>query len=867
MQASDLLFLLDLTRKGASVQDRAALAAFLEQQVQPTFGFRQATVMVQQGGQPPRYLVGGSEATPTARANEDSLYDWLVQRPAARKLQLTELLAVAPDSQELHQRQHEGVAELFGAVLRIGSQPIGLISFYYGANELAKKQLPLFHAVVDLLAGVVANVLVQEQVEKLQQRLLEPVRAGRTREAVAQAVSDAFRALLPFDASCLVAYDEAQGYDWFSLGDLPPAVTQEETVRSYYPELRPRPDLQADAGRAAWLAEPPIKYFDHLHMQAVSDRREYPILRAMLRAGAQESLFVHLRVGTQPVGALHLYSFRAGHFAPYAPLFSYLERLLYPIATGVSNVLSYEALQAADQEKALQLAVGQTLMTTYDWTELFGALARQLGSMVAWDFFAAARLSDMQTVLCLRKDRAGKLLPPENLEALRDAASLDEVSFYQALQALRPVFSEASVFGGEAYRALCAGNRLLEVARRLYGLQSVLFLPVPLAGGEAVVLTLGSRQPFALGEDTLALLRRLRPQLALALQNQAAFAEIVQLKQQLEQEKTYLVEEINTEYNFAEIVGSSTALHAVFRSVDQVAPTDTTVLILGETGTGKELIARALHHRSPRRERVLVKVNCASLPAQLIESELFGHEKGAFTGAVERRIGKFELAHRGTIFLDEIGELPLELQAKLLRVLQEREIERLGGSKVIGVDVRVLAATNRVLADEVAAGRFRADLYYRLNVFPIALPPLRQRPEDIAALADYFGQRFARRMGRPYRGLHPGCLAQLLAYPWPGNVRELENVVEHAVIVSNGQPLECEVPTLPRRPFNQESADPPPPATSQQLRADRDQWERERLEAVLHQTHWRIRGADGAAAVLNLKPTTLEARLKRLGIK
>ncbi|MBC8084661.1 MAG: sigma-54 factor interaction domain-containing protein, partial [Hymenobacter sp.] len=291
---------------------------------------------------------------------------------------------------------------------------------------------------------------------------------------------------------------------------------------------------------------------------------------------------------------------------------------------------------------------------------------------------------------------------------------MDKASFDRALRAMKPLYAVDGVYTGVAYEELCAQHPLLWWLKRLHGFQSVLCLAVPLADGDAMAFVLFSRHPYALSDESLALLQRLRPHVALAWRNQATFAEIVAGKQRAEAEKTYLVEELKTDYNFDEIVGASAALAKVFRAIDQVGPTDTTVLILGETGTGKELIARALHHRSARRERLLIKVNCAALPPQLIESELFGHEKGAFTGAHERRLGKFELAHRGTIFLDEIGELPLELQAKLLRVLQEREIERLGGNKVIGVDVRVVAASNRVLADEVAAGRFRPDLYYRL---------------------------------------------------------------------------------------------------------------------------------------------------------
>ena len=325
--------------------------------------------------------------------------------------------------------------------------------------------------------------------------------------------------------------------------------------------------------------------------------------------------------------------------------------------------------------------------------------------------------------------------------------------------------------------------------RRIRASGPAIELPLPMRDGVTALFMLGSRAAFAFVPDDLNRLLVFTPQIVLAIDNVVAFAEIDRLRQQLEQEKTYLIEEIKTTQNFEEIVGTSPLLKHVFRQVSQVAPTDTTVLVLGESGTGKELIARAIHHQSPRRGRILVKLNCAALPAQLIESDLFGHEKGAFTGAIDRRIGKFELAQGGTIFLDEIGEMPLELQAKLLRVLQEREIERVGGKGPILVDVRVIAATNRSLETEVNEGRFRLDLYYRLSVFPLLLPALHERREDIPLLAHHFAKKFCRKMGKPFRGISEPAMHELMAYSWPGNIRELENVIEQAVILNDGRRL------------------------------------------------------------------------------
>ena len=343
-------------------------------------------------------------------------------------------------------------------------------------------------------------------------------------------------------------------------------------------------------------------------------------------------------------------------------------------------------------------------------------------------------------------------------------------------------------------------------------------------------------------------------QAATALRNAQLFAEIGRLNERLSSENAYLQQELRSESGFEEIIGASAPLKAMLREVRQVAPTEATVLLTGETGTGKELVARAVHSLSPRRERTLVKVNCGAIPAGLVESELFGHEKGAFTGALQRRIGRFELADGGTIFLDEIGELPLDAQVKLLRVLQEGEFERVGGSSSIRVDVRVIAATNRDLSMEVTEGRFRADLYYRLNVVPIRVPPLRERRGDIPLLVRHFLAHYQRKFAKPLKGVSPDGMSRLEHYPWPGNVRELQNVLERAAVLSPGPMIS--IPELFRLGATRAAAD----------FLTLDDAERAHIREALRRTDGVIHGPNGAAALLAIKPTTLRSRMERLGI-
>ncbi len=335
-----------------------------------------------------------------------------------------------------------------------------------------------------------------------------------------------------------------------------------------------------------------------------------------------------------------------------------------------------------------------------------------------------------------------------------------------------------------------------------------------------------------------------------------ALSEVEQLKNRLQAENIYLQEEIKSEYNFEEIIGQSESLRKALRSVEKVAPTDASVLIFGETGTGKELLARAIHNLSKRRDRPLVKVNCGAISAGLVESELFGHEKGAFTGALQRRIGRFELSNGGTIFLDEVGELPLDTQVKLLRVLQEGEFERVGSSKPIKADVRVIAATNRDLSDAVKSGAFRSDLFYRLNVFPLEVPPLRERKSDIPLLVNFFVTKFAKRLGKQVEGISKETMNKLVNYPWPGNIRELQNIIERAVVVSTGPTIQIDESVLGLNIV---------PET--EVKETLEEVERTHIIRALEQTNWVIHGKQGAASILGINPNTLRSRMQKLGIR
>jgi len=401
----------------------------------------------------------------------------------------------------------------------------------------------------------------------------------------------------------------------------------------------------------------------------------------------------------------------------------------------------------------------------------------------------------------------------------------------------------------------------LEERLRPLGAESLCWLPLTTARRRLGTLVFTSMQRSAYVAADLEFLQQVARQVAVAVENALAFREIEALKDRLAGEKAYLEEEVRTEHEFGDIVGESRPLRAVLKAVETVAPTDSTVLIRGATGTGKELIARAVHDLSPRRGRTFVKLNCAAIPTGLLESELFGHEKGAFTGAIAQKVGRFELANQGTLFLDEIGDIPLELQPKLLRVLQEQEFERLGGVRTIRVDARLVAATNTDLQKSVAEGRFRSDLYYRLNVFPIAMPTLRERPEDIPRLVRHFCQRFARRMGRRIESVPSATMEALVRYPWPGNVRELQNVIERAVILSPGPLLQVPLADLQAAP-----APTPPEAAPLDAPVTLVDAERRHIVDALVASGWLVGGPKGAAARLGMKRTTLQQTMKRLGI-
>jgi len=599
----------------------------------------------------------------------------------------------------------------------------------------------------------------------------------------------------------------------------------------------------------------------------VNDTQEetrYPEYMAVLREkGVRAFALVPLTTAQRRVGAMGF-----GRMVPDAVLeLAFMQRVASQVAVAVDNALNLESSQAYQKQLARErdrlrvlLDLNNVLVTSRELPELFRGIVSTLQRVIRHDYTSLALLDPMTGLLKIYAlDFPGHqgFLKPETVIP-RDTSPAG-----RAIAEERPLLvrgAELDAYPSETVQFL-----------RAEGLQMICCIPLTNRGRTFGTLNLASRSTDAFSAADIEFVQQVAAQIAIAVENALAFKEIDVLKDKLSVEKLYLEEEIRTEFNFEEIIGESAPLKKTLAQVELVAPAGTTVLIVGDTGTGKELIARAIHNLSPRRERTFVKINCAAIPAGLLESELFGHERGAFTGAVGQKIGRFELADRGTLFLDEVGDIPLELQPKLLRVLQEQEFERLGSNRTQRVDVRVVAATNGDLSKLVAERAFRSDLYYRLNVFPIQVPALRERREDIPLLVRYFVQKFSRRQNKVVQYVPADAMDALVNYAWPGNVRELENLIERAVLLTPGKELRVPLAELRASTANADNsaagAGIETFVSAAPSIATLEEAERQHILRALRQTEWRIAGVKGAAALLGMKRTTLQARMRKLGIR
>jgi formate hydrogenlyase transcriptional activator len=620
--------------------------------------------------------------------------------------------------------------------------------------------------------------------------------------------------------------------------------------------IPPDPELKMEESDAWWVYQNQEPLVTSL---SAHDAEACKFREILKKYGIRSVCTLPLTTAHSKVGALTFASKAPDIYT--AEEVHFLSVVAEQIALAFDNALHFDAAQASQQQLRKK-------------SERVGLLLELTNHVVSnLDFRDLLRAVVASTRRVMGCDGVGITLPDSDNTHLRIYAldfpfkdeSLQEESLVPLDEDISgAVFRTGKLWCGSVQEARRLGMK--DTAQAEVG--TVCVLPLVSRGRVLGVFGVVKYHDNAFTGDDVEFLTQIANQVAIAVENALAFGEIRELKDKLAQEKLYLEDEIRSEMNFAQIVGSSASLRKVLKRVETVAPTDSTVLIYGETGTGKELIARAIHDLSPRRSKPFVKLNCAAIPTGLLESELFGHEKGAFTGAIAQRIGRFEVANGGTIFLDEIGEVPLELQTKLLRVLQEREFERLGSSKTLRTDARLIAATNRDLETMVSEQKFRSDLFFRINVFPIQVPPLRERDGDIPLLARHFAQQFSRRMNKVIETIPSATMDALCRYHWPGNIRELQNVIERAVIVSTSPALNVDLADLNFSKAGREiekSVSPKSP-TNGALHEVLEQSERQQILKALEQCNWVVAGPKGAAAQLEMKRSTLQQRIRKLGI-
>ena len=717
----------------------------------------------------------------------------------------------------------------------------------------ATPELEFLEQVARQVAVAVDNVLHDESNESAKRelsqerdrlRLLldvsESIASYRDLNELFDVLNQRLPQLVPFDFINLVLHDPVRN------------VMRLEILATGEPSTilpgRETPVEESPSG-LVWQTQQPLMVGD------LAEETRFAALRPLLlENGVRSYCAVPLTTALRRLGALGFGSLQPNAYR--ASDLEFMQHVAKQVAVAVDNVLHDKSERSAHEQLArerdrlqLLLDVNNAVVAHLGMEEMLVAIGASLGRVIQHDGCGLA-LYDQET-----GQYRCHVLKSNGEQFTEEGCSDDTPCLADSALTL----TEPAVFDEQEMRTLADDS---EFIRKLLEKGVKSFCRVPLRSHDRVLgsLNAGRLRDAAFTAEDVELLGQVAQQIAIAVENGLAYRQIAELKEQLSKEKLYLEEEIRTTMNFGEIVGESAPLKRALQQVEIVAPTDSTVLIQGETGTGKELIARAIHNLSGRKERTFVKLNCAAIPTGLLESELFGHEKGAFTGAIAQKIGRVELAHGGTLFLDEVGDIPLELQSKFLRVLQEQEFERLGGTRTIRVDVRLVAATNRDLPAMVASREFRSDLYYRLNVFPIVSPPLRDRQEDVARLVRHFAQKFARRMNKPILTIPADTMRALSDYHWPGNIRELENFIERAVILSRGSNLDAPLSELKGPGVSERVADDTRPLTTL------EDAEREHIRRALQEANWLVGGPSGAAAKLGMKRTTLQSKMAKLGI-
>lgn len=772
-----------------------------------------------------------------------------------------------PDSPDYIQMNHKaGLKELMSVLLHTAdNKALGSITFYSDKKDsFDKDTISLVQGVANHISTAMANILHHEEIQNRDKQnevlinISNALSTIRDKKTLIREIRQQLQSTLKFSDIFISIYDLKIGtYTIYVRDNIEASQPADYILTS---EEFPIQDGIQDIAIAT---EQPVVF-----QYKVLIRSQLPHIDSIVKSGIREVACIKLKNNDEVLGALVLLS-REDNSFPLSDL-NLIERVSHHLASGVSNIIANEELEKNEREKALLLSEKSLLLSfSSDISsvrvkeEVSRIVSKRLHEIMFYDEFVIALMNN-EGNLHYPYLHAFASQSMQNADYSKMASEYFPVhdGFYnRVIEMSEPQIFDLSILIGTGfapqYLQFDYDNGIREI------------LGIPLREGNK---TLGAffillKQPREWTQSLLRLVQGISHQLSISIANLLAnerieqqLAEINQYKQQLEEEKFYLQEEASIGYSYKDIIGSSPEMQRVFHHLAQVSFTNTTVLLLGETGTGKELIARAIHNSSPRKDRLMVKVNCAALPASLIESELFGHERGSFTGATEKRIGKFELANHGTLFLDEIGEMSLELQVKLLRAIQEREIERIGGKSTIKVDVRIIAATNRDLKLEVDQGRFRSDLYYRLNVFPIILPPLREHKDDIPALASHFLLKYANTAGKKGIQIAGNAMKELAAYSWPGNVRELEHLIERSILMADSNVIrEMHLPKL----TNQDSRS----ASNKFYQKTYEENERDYIIEVLNSCNGKIFGPGGAAEILNVKVGTLNSKIKKLGIK